>query len=327
MGGYLDWGVRVVLWLQTNAGGWKPLMQALSFLGTEEFLLPLGIALYWCVDASLGLRLGLLLTTGASLGGLLKLAFHMPRPYWYDLRVQPLAAETGYGFPSQHTITAWSVIPWLGKKIHSTWGLAAGVLLALGVSLSRIFLGVHFPTDVLGGMLIGLAVWFGVDGGIRHIGPVLARAGLSAQCGAAAAASAILLLAQAGVLAALRPIVDPPAWAVNAARINVIAPRSPVDIVSMAGLLLGLGAGVAFQQRWAKFRAGGPAGKRALRFLVGLIVLLTIWRGLPILWNEYNQPSTLALILRYVRYGLVGYWAVFLAPLVFLRLRLAEEEK
>jgi hypothetical protein len=46
MSGYWDWGLRVVVWLQTNAGGWKPLLQALSLLGTEEFLLPLGIALY-----------------------------------------------------------------------------------------------------------------------------------------------------------------------------------------------------------------------------------------------------------------------------------------
>jgi membrane-associated phospholipid phosphatase len=61
--------------------------------------------------------LGLLLTAGASLGGLLKMSFHMPRPYWYDPRVQPLAAEISYGFPSQHAITAWSVLPWLGKKI------------------------------------------------------------------------------------------------------------------------------------------------------------------------------------------------------------------
>ncbi len=173
-------------------------------------------------------------------------------------------------------------------------------------------------------MIVGVLVWFGVDWGIRYIGPILERAGFLAQCAAAVAASAILLLAQAGVLAALRPIVDPSAWAENAARINVIAPRDPTNIVSMAGLLLGLGAGLACQRRWAPFRADGPLGKRALRFLVGLIVLLIIWRGLPILWNEYAQPQALALFLRYVRYGLVGYWAVFLAPLVFLKLKLTE---
>jgi len=85
-----------------------------------------------------------------------------------------------------------------------------------------------------------------------------------------------------------------------------------------------LGAGLAFQQRFAPFRVDGPAGKRVLRFLLGLSVLLVIWRGLPILWNEYAQPASM--VLRYIRYALVGFWAVFLAPLIFLRLSLAERE-
>ncbi|HEY5119396.1 MAG TPA: hypothetical protein VII90_08055 [Anaerolineales bacterium] len=82
---------------------------------------------------------------------------------------------------------------------------------------------------------------------------------------------------------------------------------------------------MAFQQRWARFRADGPAGKRVLRFLIGLSVMLIVWRGLPNLWNEYIQPATI--VLRYIRYALVGFWAVFLAPLIFLRLGLAGSEK
>jgi membrane-associated phospholipid phosphatase len=324
MGGYWDWGVQMVLWLQAHAGGLRPLMHALSFLGTEEFLLILGLVIYWCVDVSTGLRLGLLMAAGGSLSGLLKLAFHMPRPYWYDPRVRPLAAELTYGMPSNHTVVAWSIWPWLGWRIRTRWGLAVGALLALGISGSRIFLGVHFPGDVLGGLLAGLLVWVGVDWGIRHIGPFLKRAGFLAQCGAAAAASALFLLAQAGILWAIRSAVDPAAWALNAARINAIAPRSPAENISLAGLILGLGVGLAFRNRWAPFRADGTAGKRILRFLLGLSVLLIVWRGLPILWNEYAQPASM--VLRYIRYGLVGFWAVFLAPLCFLRMKLAERE-
>jgi membrane-associated phospholipid phosphatase len=325
MGGYWDWGVQLVLWLQMNAGGLRPLMQIFSFLGTEEFLLALGIIVYWCVDVSIGLRLGLLLTFGSSLGGLLKLAFHAPRPYWFDPRVQPLASESTYGLPSIHSVTAWSVLPWLGKRIQTPWGLAAGALLALGVSMSRIFLGVHFPGDVLAGFIVGLLVWFCVDWGIRHIGPALARAGLPAQCGIAAAASVLLLLAQVGVLWGIRSIADPAEWGQNAARLGAILPRDPSQIVSMAGLILGLGVGLACQQRWAPFRADGPIGKRALRFLLGLSVMLIVWRGLPILWNEYAQPASM--VLRYIRYGLVGFWSVFLAPLLFLRMNLADRDE
>jgi hypothetical protein len=197
-------------------------------------------------------------------------------------------------------------------------------LLAVGVSVSRIFLGVHFPGDVAAGLAVGLIVLFIVDWGIRNVGPLLKSAGFLAQLGAAAAASAVLLLTQAGIFAAIRAVVDPPVWAQNAARLVPVFPRDPSEIISLAGLLLGLTAGLACQQRWALFRADGPAGKRVLRFLLGVIALLIIWRGLPILWNEYAQPNGVAMALRYFRYSLVGYWAVFLAPLVFLRLRLAE---
>jgi membrane-associated phospholipid phosphatase len=314
----MDW----VLWMQAQAAGWGPAFQALSILGTETFLLPLGIILYWCVDSSLGMRLGLLLATGASLGGVLKLAFHLPRPYWTDLRVEPLAAEVTYGLPSSHTITAWSVFPWLGRRIHPGAGWIIGILLALGMMASRLYLGVHFPADVFAGMGAGIAVGWLVAAGIRWGGPVLRRAGLIAQCAAAAGASIFLLLLQAGVLAALRTVVDPPQWAAAAARINVIDPRNPAELISMAGLILGLGAGLACQQRWARFDAGGGLGKRALRFLLGFAVLLLLWRGLPILWNEYAQPASM--VLRYIRYALVGGWAAFFAPLVFLRLRLAD---
>jgi membrane-associated phospholipid phosphatase len=324
MGGFWDWGVQVVLWLQTGASWLQPWMQVLSFLGTQEFLLAVGLTVYWCVDASTGVRIGLLLTSGASLGGLLKLGFHMPRPYWYDLRVRPLAGEPTYGMPSIHAIVAWSIWPWLGRRLRTPWGLAAGALLAFGVSVSRIFLGVHFPGDAIGGFAVGILVWVCVGWSIRHGGPVLERAGLFAQCAAAASASALLLLAQAGVLWALQPVADPAEWALNAARANVILPRSPVDIISLAGLILGLGAGLAFRNRWAPFRADGPAVKRILRFLIGFSVMAIIWRGLPVLWNEYAQP--ISMVLRYFRYGLVGFWAVFLGPWLFLRLKLAERD-
>jgi membrane-associated phospholipid phosphatase len=315
-----SWGIGWVLWLQSHAAWAGPAFRALSFLGTESFLLPLGIILYWCVDYATGLRLGFILAAGSSLGGLLKLAFHSPRPYWIDLGVKPLAAEVTYGLPSSHSITAWSVLPWLGRQAHR-FGWVAGTALAVGVMVSRMYLGVHSPADVFAGMAAGIGVWFLVAAGIRWGGPVLARTGLAAQCAAAAGVSGLLLLIQAGILAALRTVADPPGWAAAAARINVIDPRNPAGLVSMAGLILGLGAGLALQRRSARFDAGGPLLRRALRFLLGIVVLVSIWRGLPILWNEYEQAA--GLILRYLRYASVGLWAAFLAPWCFLKLNLA----
>jgi membrane-associated phospholipid phosphatase len=324
MSGYWEWGIDAVVWLQSNAAILAPLMHALSFLGTTEFLLLFGLTVYWCIDTRTGVRLGLLLVSGAALGGILKLAFHMPRPYWYDARVRALAGETGYGMPSIHALYAWGITPWLGGSIRRGWGLAIGILVAVGISVSRMLLGVHFPGDVLAGFLIGVLVWILVDVGIRHLGPVLARTGFPIQCAAAAAASTAVLLSQIGILGSLAASADPAVWAENAARINLINPRDPNPIISLAGLILGMGIGLACKNRWAPFEAGGRLEKRILRFLLGLSVTLMVWGGLALLWNGIDPP--LGPMLRYLRYGLAGWWMIFLAPWLFLRWGLAARE-
>jgi membrane-associated phospholipid phosphatase len=320
MEGFL--GVDPVIGLQTKAAFLTPFMHGLSLLGTTEFLLLLGITVYWCLDSRVGLRLGLLLVSGAALGGILKLALHMPRPYWVDARVQALAGEITYGMPSIHSLYSWAICPWLGRLLHRRWGMAAGILLAFGISISRVHLGVHYPSDVLAGTAIGVLVWLGVDLGIRFLGPALARLGILLQCLAAAAGSGLLLAVQAAILQGTSSAPDPAAWAANAARINLILPRDPNPVIELAGLILGMGVGLACQTRWAPFGAAGSLEKRILRFLLGMSVALLWWGGLAILCNGMS-PSTSA-VLRYIGSGAVGLWMVFLAPWLFLRWKLAK---
>src|SRR3972149_4161143 len=90
-------------------GGLAAVMRAFAFLGQEEFFLFALPVVYWCVDAGTGGRLGGLLVLGNSVNVLLKLAFHLPRPYWLDSRVQALATETSYGLPSGHAQNAVSI--------------------------------------------------------------------------------------------------------------------------------------------------------------------------------------------------------------------------
>jgi membrane-associated phospholipid phosphatase len=325
MNGSLEWGVQVVLWFQTNTAWLEGAARWLSFLGTMECFLLLVPIVYWCVDSNLGIRMGVLLVTATSAGSLLKMAFHLPRPYWYDARVRALMAEPTYGMPSLHAIFAAVLWPWLGERAYRRPGLAVGLFLALAVALSRVQLGVHFPGDVAAGLAVGALLWWIVMRGMDWIGPRLGRMGLGWQIAAAAAASLLLLLLQAAVLASIAGVTDPSAWAVNAARAGAIAPRDPIGLLNLAGLILGLGAGLACQRRWAPFRADGLAGKRAARFLVGIIGLLLVWQGLGMVFPA--EPLEVGYLFRYIRSGLTGYWAVFGAPWLFLKLRLTDPEK
>jgi hypothetical protein len=70
------------------------------------------------------------------------------------------------------------------------------------------------------------------------------------------------------------------------------------------------------------FNAGGPAWQRLVRFLIGLVGVFLLWFGLGLIFPD--GETLLPFLLRYIRYTLVGCWISGLAPLLFIRLRLAK---
>lgn len=98
---------------------------------------------------------------GMGLNRLLKYAFHRPRPRFDD----PILSLTGYSFPSGHTMAATVLYAVLAAYLvaHTErfgWRLltvfSASVLIAM-VGFSRIYLGAHYLSDVLGALAEGLA--------------------------------------------------------------------------------------------------------------------------------------------------------------------------
>jgi hypothetical protein len=87
-------------------------------------------------------------------------------------------------------------------------------------------------------------------------------------------------------------------------------------------VFLGLAIGGLFMARQGGFNPGGVLWKRALRYVLGLVGVLILWMGLG---EVFPRGETwLPFALRFVRYALVGLWVTYLAPLMFIRLRLAE---
>lgn len=325
------WGIGLILALQASLPGLAGLMRGFSFLGSEEFFLLAMPVLYWCVSAPLGARIAVLLITSDALNSLLKLAFHLPRPYWVEARVQALASETSYGMPSGHAQTAVAVWGGLAAQLKRRWvWLVALVIIAL-ISFSRMYLGVHFPADVLAGWLVGaLLVWAFAKWESALVARLRAL-NVWVLLGLALAVSLIYLALVSGALLMTVAAPDPPQWGLSAAQATqtpvgeaAINPRDPESPVSAAGRLFGLGASLALMAHTtrARFNAGGPWVKRGLRFGVGVLGVLVFWLGLKAIFPE--GTSALALTLRFVRYTLIVLWALYFAPWVFVRLRLAE---
>lgn len=132
------------------------LWKAVTWLGNEEFFLLLMPLVYWCINSRLGLRLGLLVLLGDALNLVFKVLWALPRPYWIDARVKPMAVDTTFGLPSSHAQNAAAVWTFFALQLRKTWAWIAAAILVVSIGLSRVVLGVHFTIDVLGGALIGL---------------------------------------------------------------------------------------------------------------------------------------------------------------------------
>jgi membrane-associated phospholipid phosphatase len=323
-----SWGVGLILTLQQLSPGLDGLMRFLSFLGQEEFYAVLVPFVYWCVDTTSGVRLLGVLIVSDFVNGLAKLAFHAPRPYWVSTEVRALGVEPSYGIPSGHAQTG---IPFWGevaRRVARPWAPAAAGVVVLGVSLSRVYLGVHFPHDVLAGWVIGAALLLAAV----RTGPRLAAWWGARPLGAQVAAAFLLSLAMLVLLlaahASLAGVTDPPVWAEQAADAAppppgrpAIDPRSMDGPVADLGLILGAGAGLALGRLYAPFDPRGPWRHRLARLGLGLVALLIVRVGLALVFPR--EPMVLGLVFRYVRYASLGLTALWLMPWLFLRLGIA----
>ena len=320
MDAWLQWGTDQIVALQ--AGGRLVLtqtMESFTFLGAELFYLLIMPAVLWCFSASLGIRLGLSLLLSAGTNAVLKLAFGLPRPFWVDGRIGALSIETSFGLPSGHAQNAIVLWGYLAYQVRRWWAAWAALLLTLAISFSRVYLGMHFPADVVAGWIIGgviLALFILLE---RPIARWLKQRVLPTRIGVAVVISFGLL--GLGWLAAQAAAGSdlPPDWAANFHRaLGATIPFGPgslEDIVAGAGALLGFAVGAILLDAWGRFTDGRGFWLRWARFFVGLVGVLALQLGLVALLPEGEA-------FRFARYALLGLWISYGAPRAFVALRL-----
>ena len=289
-------------------------MKLFSFLGSEPFFLLLLPLVYWNIDRRIGARLAILLICSVVSNDLLKVAFALPRPFWTS-GIGQLAGkpEVSFGFPSGHAQSAaalWTFVA-LQTRRPRLWVALAFVLLIL-VALSRLYVGAHYPLDVVGGALIGyglLAVF------LRAEKPVARAMGHSLPLQIAAIIVAGVVVGLLYWLAARRLILPAQTSAGFEAYASAVAGDK---FVQRVGALLGLCGGLALASHFVPFATAATSAQKIIRFVVGIAVtgvLYVLAKKLPA-----NLP------LSFAGYFVLTIWVTLLAPALFVRLKMMELE-
>lgn len=326
MDSLLQNGIAMIIAFQ-GLGDWLTApMRFFTFLSSQEFLLLVLPVVYWSINPSLGARIGFLLLLTNGLNEVFKLAIHGPRPYWINPQVKALAFEPTFGAPSGHTQTAVVIWGLIAAQLKRPWAWAVAIGLILLVGLSRIYLGVHFLHDVVLGWLIGAVILWAFLRWSDAVTAWLKRQSLGMQIALAFGLSVLMLLASSAALFSLSGWTFPAEWANSVLQAGAPEAPDPLSLnnsVTSAGATFGLLAGLAWITSQGGFSARGPFKLRATRFVIGVIGLLILWYGLGKIFPD--DDTLIAYILRYLRYTLVGCWISAGAPLVFLKLHLAEK--
>jgi membrane-associated phospholipid phosphatase len=262
--------------------------EAITLLGDGTVLVGLSAAIYWCFDKSCGRLVTYVLLFGAYLNFFLKVFIPWPRPP-ADLRLAE-KSEASYGFPSGHAQNSTTFWTWTTLNFRKRILGLLGVIVVVAVGISRIYLGLHYLAQVIGGWAFGVAVaCFGLVL-VQHIPHRNDRMRAMPQ----------VLFA----FSTLIPLVI--AFMLGAA--------NQIDPGQIGGYLFGFSLGALAEDKYVHFTVDISTAQRILRLAIGgALTGLLVLALQPILPDAYLVPTFVSSVIR-------GLFVAAIVPAVFTRM-------
>lgn len=289
---YLPLENQFILWFQSLAGKGSflyYLMNFISMFGEEMILVGIVGLLYWGLDKKGGEKVGFMMIATNIFNPLIKNIVRRTRPFDSDVGIQNFRDVDGYSFPSGHSSGASSTfvgvtVTYKNKKWK--WLIAVTVIIPVLVALSRTYLGAHYPTDVVCGLALGVAMVFLIDFLYKVVPNKYFLYG------------GMLLIGLAGFFYC-----------------------TTSDFYTGYGLLIGFVCGLIFEEKVTKFENTKVWWRIVLRVAVGGGLFLGLNELLKVIvgacYADYKNDVWFERIFRTLRYAVVTFLMIGVYPLLF----------
>jgi len=319
LNGAYDWGLAVIRAFQAAGNpAIEFIARAFTMLGETAFYAIIFL-IFWCVDEKKGFKIGLFVLISNGINSAIKVNLRVPRPYETDPSVGIMHVK-GYSTPSGHAQNSSVFWPLLmsgssGKKSPPRGiRIAIAVLMPLCIGLSRVYLGVHYPTDVMLGWLIGACI-----------------ASLAIFILPAAANALVSYPPTARIIASFNSYAEASGRSLKMFKIALAAfvalALNAVSLgdTSMGGLIFGFAAGyILLTDKTDAPRFSASAGshpKKALRLVPGFAGVAASLYSIKLISPLFTVAE--GALIMFIGCAVAGFWTSFLAPKLFIKLKLA----
>ena len=266
-----------------------------SFLGEELVPIAVMAVFYWCIDKDFGKYIATSVATGCVANPMVKNLFMRRRPYFDNPGIECLRpvekgydiydiVHQGWSFPSGHSTNSVACFTALAVYKKKNPYIILGILLPLFIGCSRFCLGVHYPTDVMVGWLLGGIVMMAV-----YLMTVMVKDKRNMYL-------VLLIMGLPGLIYC-----------------------RTADYFTAYGLMVGLFAGFLFEDSFVHFETT----HNVLRGIIRVVLGIAIFEGFNTLVKLPLDPLFLAsssvgsLVFRIIRYAVDSFLIAAVYPLLF----------
>jgi membrane-associated phospholipid phosphatase len=324
-------GEEILLFLQTLQNMIFDLyFGVVTTLGDTLPILIIVVLLYYTVDKDFINGLIYLLILSAHLNVVAKILFHNPRPFAYNAQefqvtTNVFGQETvwgagGYSFPSGHSQTQGSTWGYVLPKNRNILVMIIGIVLLVTIPISRSYLGVHWPSDIVFGVLFGiLLAWVFMKAEDRYR-PEMATWSDSRKILVGLIASLVLVVI--GLIFFFLGTIFPFNQQISMTDPNVWL---ETDLGTYPGILAGIVVGQVLESKYVNFTTDNLTKiniiLRAIIGVVSVVVLYLLNRVVDNLAEGFQSEILWILSLtNFISYFIIAFFIAFLIPWLFTKL-------